>query len=181
MAGISEDFIGEAWIDVLDRLGEAVIVLDHQRTLRHVNDAARRLLGYEHGQKIGGRCRFTTRGVDCENACPLTFAVDNDLERVEDFATVYHTSDGRALPLRITVIRLTDQSGAFRGAVEILRPTGPMFASLVKCLRAAMLRERYTDSQVCPRLSSEPGMETGATSVHGRPGQCMPTVTTQRT
>ena len=147
MAGISEDFIGEAWIDVLDRLSEAVIVLDHQRTLRHVNDAARRLLGYEHGQKIGGRCRFTTRGVDCENACPLTFALDNDLERVEDFATVYHTSDGRALPLRITVIRLADRSGAFRGAVEILRPTGPTpgFFLAGPSARAEALRERVGD------------------------------------
>jgi transcriptional regulator with PAS, ATPase and Fis domain len=119
------DLIGGAWVEVLDQLGEAVIVLDHQRTLQHVNDAARRLLGYEHGQQVGGRCKLTTRGVDCENACPLTFALETGLERVEDFATVYHTIDGRALALRITVIPLTDEGGGFRGAVEILRPTDP--------------------------------------------------------
>lgn len=143
MVGNSDDFIGESWIEVLDRLGEAVIVLDHQRTLRHVNDAARRLLGYEHGQRISGRCKLTTRGVDCENACPLTFALDNDLERVEDFATVYHTVDGRALPLRITVIPLTGESGGFRGAVEILRPTEPKtgFFLAGSSVRAEALRE----------------------------------------
>lgn len=144
MAGNSEDFIGGAWIEVLDRLGEAVIVLDRHRALRHVNDAARRLLGYERGQNIGGRCKLTTRGVDCENACPLTFALDNELEPVEDFATVYHTIDGRALPLRISVIPLTDESGEFRGAVEILRPTAPKpgFFLAGSSPRAVALRER---------------------------------------
>ena len=82
-------------------------------------------LGYEHGQHVGGRCKLTTRGVDCDNACPLTFALESGLDRIEDFATVYHTVDGHALALRITVIPLTDPHGEFRGAVEILRPTEP--------------------------------------------------------
>jgi transcriptional regulator with PAS, ATPase and Fis domain len=156
VAGNSGDFIGSAWIEVLDRLGEAVIVLDHQRTLRHVNDAARRLLGYEHGQKIGGRCKLTTRGVDCENACPLSFALGSGLGRVEDFATVYHTVDGRELPLRITIIPLADESGGFRGAVEILRPTEPKpgFFLAGSSARAEALRERVgvlarTRADVC--------------------------------
>ncbi len=121
----SGDPLGEAWIEVLDQLGEAVIVLDEQRTLHHVNSVARRLLGYERGQRLGGRCRLTTRGVDCENACPLTFALEAGLERVENFATTYHTKDGRALSLSVTVIPFCSEDGAFRGAVEILRPTAP--------------------------------------------------------
>jgi transcriptional regulator with PAS, ATPase and Fis domain len=125
VAGNPGDLIPKAWIEVLDQLGEAVIVLDHQRTLRHVNDAARRLLGYELGQEVGGRCKLTTRGVDCENACPLTFALNNDLDKVEDFATVYQTVDGRALQLKVTVIPLNEDGSGFRGAVEILRPTEP--------------------------------------------------------
>ncbi|MCG6950248.1 MAG: PAS domain-containing protein [Acidobacteria bacterium] len=114
-----------AWVEVLDHLGEAVIVLDEQRTLRHVNHAARRLLGYEKDQKIGGRCKLTTRGVDCENACPLTFALEHDLDRVEDFATAYTAADGRSVSLSVTVIPFVGESGEFKGAVEILRPTEP--------------------------------------------------------
>ena len=161
MAENNGDFIGGAWVEVLDQLGEAVIVLDHERTLQHVNNAARRLLGYEHGQRVGGRCKLTTRGVDCENACPLTFALETGLDRVEDFATVYHTIDGRALALRITVIPLTDEGGGFRGAVEILRPTEPKpgfylagCSAATDALRervAALARER---SDVC--LVGEP-------------------------
>ena len=110
---------------MLDQLDEAVIVLDEERTLYHVNEVARRLLGYRRGEKLGGRCRLTTRGVDCENACPLTFALESGLARVEDFATTYQTSDGRALSLSVTVIPFCSEDGEFRGAVEILRPTAP--------------------------------------------------------
>jgi hypothetical protein len=74
---------------------------------------------------LGNRCRLTTRGVDCENACPLTFALESSLDRVEDFATVYTAKDGRPLPLKVTVIPLRAPDGGFRGAIEILRPGEP--------------------------------------------------------
>jgi len=120
-----DDQFGAEWFEILEHLDEAVIVLDDQRVLRHVNGAARRLLGYDAGQEIGGRCRLTTRGVDCENSCPLTFALEAGLDRVENFSTIYRTGDDRPLPLRVTVIPLLDSRGKFRGAVEILRPTEP--------------------------------------------------------
>lgn len=117
--------LGSGWLQVLDQIGEAVIVLDKERTLCHVNLAARRLLGYEEGQKIGGRCRLTTRGIDCENACPLTFALETGMQQVRDFATVYRTADGRALHLDVTIIPFESEEGEFSGAVEILRPNSP--------------------------------------------------------
>ncbi len=110
---------------VLDHLDDAVVVMDRQRILRHVNRAARRLLGFERGQSVGSRCKLTTRGVDCENACPLTFALEAGLETVEDFETIYRSADGRAVHLRVTVIPVTDDEGGFQGAVEILRPSDP--------------------------------------------------------
>jgi len=113
------------WPDILQRVGDAVLVLDHQRILRYANAPARQLLGYSEDQVVGSRCRLTTKGVDCENACPLTFALDSDMDRVDDFETVYQTKDGRAVPLTITVIPLRDDRGEFLGAVEILRPRAP--------------------------------------------------------
>jgi PAS domain S-box-containing protein len=115
----------EKWSEILQRVGDAVLVLDHERILRYVNTPARRLLGYSEDQAVGNRCRLTTKGIDCENACPLTFALDSDLDRVDDFATVYRTKDGRAVPLTVTVIPLRDDQGEFLGAVEILRPNAP--------------------------------------------------------
>jgi PAS domain S-box-containing protein len=117
--------LGDAWPTVLEHISEAVLVLDSQRNLHFVNGQARRLLGYENGQRLGSRCRLTTRGVDCENACPLTFALESSLDRVEDFTTVYTSKDGRPLPLKVTVIPVRAPDGGFRGAIEILRPRDP--------------------------------------------------------
>jgi PAS domain S-box-containing protein len=117
--------LGSAWTNVLQHLDDAVLVIDEQRILRFVNDRARRLLGYEEEQPVGGRCRLTTRGLDCENACPLTFALEGDIEQIESFSTVYQSRDGRPVPLKVTVIPVLDDDGGFRGAVEILRPTEP--------------------------------------------------------
>jgi PAS domain S-box-containing protein len=113
------------WLVVLDQLGEAIIVIDERRVVLHLNDAARRLLGYEDGQPIGGRCRHTTQGVDCEHSCPLTYALEAGLPRVESFAAIYRTASGEALPLDVTVVPLFDDDRVFRGAVEILRPSTP--------------------------------------------------------
>ena len=117
--------LGSAWPTVLEHISEAVLVLDSQRNLHFVNGRARRLLGYEDGQRLGSRCRLTTRGVDCENACPLTFALEGSLDQVEDFATVYTAKDGRPLPLKVTVIPVRAPDGGFRGAIEILRTREP--------------------------------------------------------
>ncbi len=141
------DVIGEALPAVLENLSEAVLILDDQRTLRFVNDRARRLLGYNESEPLGGRCRLTTRGIDCENACPLTFALETRLDRVDDFSTVYHTRDGRAVSLKVTVIPLTDPDGGFRGAVEILRPTEPSPGVLLsgRSDAALALKDRVTE------------------------------------
>jgi PAS domain S-box-containing protein len=143
---VLQEVLGAAWPVVLEHLDDAVLVLDSRRILLFVNDRARRLLGYDEDQPVGGRCRLTTRGVDCENACPLTFALQGDIERVEDFTTVYHARDGSPVPLKVTVIPLQDGDGAFRGAVEILRPTDPDpgFVLVGRSESADRLRQRIS-------------------------------------
>ena len=101
------------------------MVLDAERGIRFVNERARRLLGYGPGDVLGGRCRKTTMGVDCADACPLSFALESGLELVEGFAAVYQSKEGRPVPLKVTVVPLHDASGGFAGAVEILRPAEP--------------------------------------------------------
>ncbi len=91
---------------LLEHLGEPVLVLDRQRNLKFINDRARKLLGFAQDEPVGGRCRLTTRGADCEQACPLTFALDMGLEAVEGFSTVYTSRDGRPVSLSVTVIPL---------------------------------------------------------------------------
>ncbi|MCP4896191.1 MAG: PAS domain S-box protein [bacterium] len=120
--------VGESFNLLLDQINEAVIVLDGQRRLVHVNTRARRLLGYREDEQLDRkRCKLTTKGADCESACPLTFALETNLEEVTDFETVYHSRDGCPIPLQVTIIPLRDDRGRSAGAVEILRPTEPDF------------------------------------------------------
>ncbi len=117
--------LATAWPLVLDQVRDAVIVMDRDRILRFVNDHARRLLGYEQDEVLGARCRLTTQGIDCECACPLTFALEHELDTVRDFSAVYRTKAGQPVPLNVTILPLRDESGEFVGAVEVLRPTLP--------------------------------------------------------
>lgn len=115
---------GAKWQEVLGHVSDGVIVMDDERQLQFANNRARKLLGFSEGETVSGRCRLNTKGVDCEIACPLTFALEQGRTEVRDFETVYHASDGRAVPLRVTVLPLFDRDGGFSGAVEILRERG---------------------------------------------------------
>ncbi|RLE27270.1 MAG: hypothetical protein DRJ65_03315 [Acidobacteria bacterium] len=115
---------GAKWQEVLGNISDGVIVMDSERQLQFANNRARRLLGFAEGDTVKGRCRLNTNGDDCEIACPLTFALEQGRTEVRDFETVYHARDGRAVPLRVTVLPLFDESGKFSGAVEILRERG---------------------------------------------------------
>jgi len=111
-----------SWSTVLENIGDAVIIMDENRQLRYANGRARRVLGFREGELVAGRCRHTTRGVDCDAACPLTVALNMGREIVRDFETTYTSRDGRAVPLSVTIIPLLDDDGGFIGAIEILRP-----------------------------------------------------------
>ena len=115
---------GVKWREVLAHVSDGVIVMDHERQLLFANHRARRLFAFKEGEIVSGRCRLNTKGVDCEIACPLTFALEQGQTEVRDFETVYESRDGRAVPLRVTVLPLFDQDGKFSGAIEILRERG---------------------------------------------------------
>jgi hypothetical protein len=119
------EVLAARWPAVLDHVDEAVLVIDRQRTIRYINPPACRLLAIAASDAVGGPCRHTTHGVDCGPACPLTYALECELDLVEDFPAVYETGDGRSLPLKVTVIPLRDAAGELTGAIEILHPREP--------------------------------------------------------
>ncbi len=110
---------------LMERLDQAVLLLDADRTLRYMSPAARELLGYDEGELTGGRCRMATRGTDCQDACPLSCALQSGTDLVPEFAAVYHTKDGRPVPVHVTIVVLRDERGQMQGAVEILSRREP--------------------------------------------------------
>jgi PAS domain S-box-containing protein len=142
-----EDIVGAKWHVLLQHLDDAVLVLDHDRSIVFVNSRARSLLGYSLGDEIRGRCRLTTQGTDCNEACPLTYALNNGLEVVEGFATMYRRRDGQPVSVEVTVIPCSDGHGGFSGAVEILKPTSPQpgFFLAGQSPLACQLRQRVIE------------------------------------
>jgi PAS domain S-box-containing protein len=120
-----QEVLGSSSSLLLQNLNEALLVIDRDRNICFVNKRARRLLGYGEDEPIDGRCRQTTRGTDCGTACPLTFALNSELELVKDFPTSYQTSTGISVPLKVTVLPLRNSNGELTGSVEILRPAEP--------------------------------------------------------
>jgi len=117
--------LGDTWPLLLEHLADAMLVIDSERTLRFANGQARQLLGFQPGEVLGTRCRMVTGGLDCGEACPLTFAIERGLEVVEGFSAVYRRRDGSPVPVQVTVVPLRDENGGLAGHVEILRPTEP--------------------------------------------------------
>ena len=142
------DPLNRSWETVLQRITDAVLVMDRDRNLRFVNHPARQLLGYEPGETLAGRCRLLTRGLDCEATCPVTFALQQGLEVVDDFESLYQNRDGDPVPVRVTAVPLLGPDGALLGHLEILRPSEPSpgFILAGRSHRALELRRRVGEA-----------------------------------
>ncbi len=125
MNGSFDTLLGLASTDLLELIDEGVIIMDARRRLRHVNRRARQLLGFSEDEPIEGRCRHTTRGVDCETACPLSYALSTGQRSVQGFRTAYRRKDQSLVSLSVSVVVVYDTDGGFAGAVEILKPAEP--------------------------------------------------------
>jgi len=109
---------------VLEDLGVAALVIDRDRMIRWISPGAVRLLGFHPEEIVGKRCRLTTRGDDCENACPLTAILRTGENVVRGFPAVYRRSDGRALPVSVNLYVVRNGAGEMTAAVEILELRG---------------------------------------------------------
>lgn len=125
MNGSVDTLLGLASTDLLELIDEGVIIMDARRQLRHVNRRARQLLGFSEDEPIEGRCRHTTRGVDCEAACPLSYALSTGQRSVQGFRTAYRRKDESLVSLSVSVVVVYDADGGFAGAAEILKPAAP--------------------------------------------------------
>ena len=146
--------LGPAGVAVVERAGVPLLVMDTGRRLRYVSPAARALLGYGPGDPLAGRCRGTTRGTDCDDACPLTWALERGVDVVEEFPTRYARADGSEVAVRVTVIVVRDGSGRMAAAVELLRPDEALGSWVLEGRSAASEQLRLAVRQAA--ASSEP-------------------------
>ncbi|GEM_PF-1923286 len=172
-----EELLGPVGAALVDRLGAAVMVLDDDRIVRYLSPAALELLEYDAEEVVGRRCRLTTQGQDCEDACPLTAALESGMDRVIDFPAVYRTGSGRAVPLKVTAFVVRDAAGEVRAAVEVLHrgEQDPGFFLAGSSDVAGSLRRRVAELAAAGGnvvvVGEGPARESVARALHALSGQ----------
>lgn len=104
--------------NILDEIPMAVVVLDTNRRIVHINKAVSALTGYSPSEAYGISCHNIIRSRICVKKCPV-------LELAKDSEPFCEHTDlinrGRELvPVRITIAPIIDASGKLAGYLETL-------------------------------------------------------------
>ncbi len=108
---------------LLDCIGDGVVTIGLDMTIRYMNRAMRELLGYEEGELLDHPlgCHLLVQGTICSTQdCILERAIRNR-EKVRNFETTIQNKDGRKIPVSLNTDLLRDAAGNFTGIVEIYR------------------------------------------------------------
>ncbi|RKX66567.1 Fis family transcriptional regulator, partial [candidate division TA06 bacterium] len=122
---------------ILNSIAEGVFVVDLDRAIVYINDAAKKLVGVEENDVIGKRCYEVFKSSVCEKQCLLKRLIkegksifDEEVEITDLF--------GEKIDVLVSAVPITDKSGEIVGAVETIRDI-----SIVKELDKE-IREKYT-------------------------------------
>lgn len=108
---------------LLDCIGDGVVTIGLDMTIRYINRAMRELLGYKEDELLGRPlgCHLLVQGTICSTQdCILERAIRNR-EKVRNFETTIQNKDGRKIPVSLNTDLLRDAAGNFTGIVEIYR------------------------------------------------------------
>lgn len=103
---------------ILDEIPMAIVVLDKNRRIVHINKAVSALTGYSHHEAHGVSCHNIIRSRVCVKKCPV-LGLSKDSEPFCEHTDLINR--GRELvPVRITIAPIIDSSGNLAGYLETL-------------------------------------------------------------
>jgi diguanylate cyclase (GGDEF)-like protein/PAS domain S-box-containing protein len=154
--------------DILDGLGEAVYIVDRDRTITFWNRECERVSGYNARDVVGRRCfDEILRHIDdegrrlCLQLCPLAHTMrDGKTRRCRVWL---HHREGHRLPVKIVAQPIRDRDGTIIGAIEAFSDDSSLAATrarLVEMERLAMVdpltdvpNRRYLEMALSSRLA----------------------------
>ncbi|HUO74918.1 MAG TPA: GGDEF domain-containing protein [Solirubrobacteraceae bacterium] len=158
----------EQLTDILDGLGEAVYLVDRDRTITFWNKECERVSGYSAREVVGRHCfDEILRHIDddgrrlCLQLCPLAHTMrDGETRRCRVWL---HHREGHRLPVRIVAQPIRDRDGTIIGAIESFSDDSSLAstrARLVEMERLAMVdpltdvpNRRYLEMALSSRLA----------------------------
>lgn len=107
-----------AFDTILDEIPMAVVVLDKNRRILHINKAFSALTGYSPHEAFGVSCHNIIRSRICVKKCPV-LGLSKDSEPFCEHTDLINR--GRELvPVRVTIAPIVDASGNLAGYLETL-------------------------------------------------------------
>jgi len=101
---------------ILDEIPLAVVILDKERRIVHINKAVSALTGYAPDEACGISCHNNIRSRICLKKCPILKLEKDSEPFCEDTDLI---NRGRELvPVRITFAPISDASGNLAGYLE---------------------------------------------------------------
>ncbi len=100
--------------------GAAVFIVDRERTIRHWNAAAERLLGFRAEEVLGQHCLEANRCPECLRGCGIA-----EHGRVSGTRLTLYHADGEPVAMRKHAQAFFDADGSFQGGIEVLVPEAP--------------------------------------------------------
>ena len=154
--------------EILDELGEAVYLVDRDRTISFWNRECERVSGYSAREVVGRQCfDDILRHIDdegrrlCKQLCPLAHTMrDGKTRRCRVWL---HHREGHRLPVKIVAQPIRDHDGVIIGALEAFADDSSLAstrARLVEMERLAMVdpltdvpNRRYLEMALTSRLA----------------------------
>ncbi len=101
-----------------DAMPIGLVVLDTQRRIIFLNDAAQGLTGYSQKEAAGLPCMFVVRSGACERTCPLASPAEDSAPRTIETDIVNRMR--RRISVRVTAASLRDSAANLLGYIEFI-------------------------------------------------------------
>ncbi len=122
---------------ILNSIAEGVFVVNLDREIIYINEAAKKLVGLEESEIIGKKCYEIFKSSVCEKKCLLK-RILKDNQAIYDEDVEIKDLFGERIDVLVSAVPIKDKSGKTIGAVETIRDI-----SIVKELDKE-IREKYT-------------------------------------
>lgn len=103
---------------MLDAMPLGIVLLDRDRNVVFLNNAAQALTGYSRKEAVGIPCMYVVRSGACERSCPVASLTAESEPRILETDVVNRLR--RRIPVRVTASPLTDGHGRLIGYIEAI-------------------------------------------------------------
>lgn len=177
-----EQLNGLSGEQILEHLGEGVLIIDPQFRVVYFNRRAEEITLHPRHEALGRTCREILRLANCQDGCPVIRARQEG-QSVIDYEAQVTTRLGRRIPIHIRFSLIWDPGGEFSGGIITIRdmpsrrPEAEGEAEY--CFQGILSRNRRilqifeilpdvsrTDASVLIQGESGTGKELFATAVH---------------